>query len=426
MNISDEQLLPLIEHLSRRREAILLKWKAAVHQDDEVTAPLSLSRAQFRDHIPEMLQALENSLRKGCDFAVAEAEDQGDAGSEHGIHRWQQGYNLHEVMREWGHLDHCLVDEIEIYADSHPEVDRRVIGLAHRTLTVLFSQGISQSTLQFVRMQQAEAAAQARDLAMAVREGQELQKRQAEILREATHDLRGQLGIVTSAADLLNDDDLPRDTRGEFMVLFQKALVSQQELLNELMDLARLQAGQEKRDIETVDIAMLLRELGDSVQPLARERELFIRIEGPESLIVECDPVRVRRIAQNLLLNAIKYTDRGGVTLGWGDSRNNDSKRWMLFVEDTGPGFHAGPGGPLATALKEATEESNSVEPDGASRAASNSRPDPRPERQRRGEGIGLSIVKRLCELLDASVEMESEVAHGTIFRVILPRHYSA
>ena len=52
--------------------------------------------------------------------------------------------------------------------------------------------------------------------------------------------------------------------------------------------------------------------------------------------------------------------------------------------------------------------------------------PDPRPVHQVRGEGIGLSIVKRLCELLDASMEVESTPGEGTTFRVVLPRHYDA
>ena len=71
---------------------------------------------------------------------------------------------------------------------------------------------------------------------------------------------------------------------------------------------------------------------------------VILKADGPHTLTVEGDPVKIRRIAQNLLLNALKYTSDGGVTLGWGDSRNNDPKRWMLCVHDTGPGIHSGPG----------------------------------------------------------------------------------
>jgi signal transduction histidine kinase len=205
-------------------------------------------------------------------------------------------------------------------------------------------------------------------------------------------------------------------------------------MLNDVMDLARLEAGQEQRCVEPFDAAVLLRELCEGLQPLAGERGLFLEAVGPTTLPVEGDAVKTRRIVQNLLLNALKYTQKGGVTATWGDSRENDAERWMICVQDTGPGFHAGPGAPLVGALEEATQEAHQVErnaagneePRGGAAAPSPARPpDPRPIHQERGEGIGLSIVKRLSELLEASVELESNPDEGTTFRVILPRRYS-
>jgi two-component sensor histidine kinase len=97
----------------------------------------------------------------------------------------------------------------------------------------------------------------------------------------------------------------------------------------------------------------------------------------------------------------------------------------VVRIEDTGPGFHAGPGGPLAGALKDATNDSRAVEREAAGKAPEAESPvDSRPDRQRRGEGIGLSITKRLCELLDATLELESRIDKGTVFRVLFPRRY--
>jgi len=121
------------------------------------------------------------------------------------------------------------------------------------------------------------------------------------------------------------------------------------------------------------------------------------------------------------------------VTVSWGDSRENDPQRWMLCVTDTGPGFHAGPGAPMAGALEEATEEARHVEEAARTgiREAANDRPAPlaaapdaRPTHQERGEGIGLSIVKRLCELLDSTIEMDSTPGQGTALRIVFPRSY--
>jgi len=200
--------------------------------------------------------------------------------------------------------------------------------------------------------------------------------------------------------------------------------------------LARLQAGYELPNVTSFDAAVALKELFDNLQPMATDRGLVLKASGPETFIVEGDVVKMRRIAQNLLLNALRYTSQGSVTLAWGDSRDNDPKRWTLTVQDTGPGIHAGPGAPLVEALQEATAESKQVD-EKRSSVAQNSKiidqevsaggsvpADPRPVHQVRGEGIGLSIVKRLCELLDASIEVESTPGEGTTFRIVLPRHY--
>ncbi|MGZ9076254.1 MAG: ATP-binding protein, partial [Burkholderiaceae bacterium] len=128
--------------------------------------------------------------------------------------------------------------------------------------------------------------------------------------------------------------------------------------------------------------------------------------------------------------NALKYTLTGGVTVEWGDSKENDPDRWMFSVRDTGPGFHAGPGAPLVSALKAATVASHDidrkagVDPESADATASATDTDARAVNQQRGEGVGLSIVKRLSDMLNATIELESSAEFGTIFRVILPRRY--
>lgn len=419
---SPQSLEPLVKHLAGRREHLLRVWRERVQSDEELTAPLSLSRSQFRDHVPAILRAFEKTLHAGLNGALRVADQNGAEGSEHGSHRWQHGYNQVEVMREWSHLQDCLAEEIEAFSREHAELNGPALARAYRAHIRFFGEGICESTREFERMQRAEAAGQAFDLEQALRDGHELQRRQAEILRGAAHDLRGQLGVISSAAEVLRFENLPQDMRAEVHRTIQVALHSQQELLTSLMDLARLQAGQEERCIESFDAAALLTELCRSTAHLAQERELILEAQGSPSLVVQGDPLRVRRIAQNLLLNALKYTERGRVTVRWGIPQEDDAERWMLCVEDTGPGFHAGPGGPLAGALEETTRESRALDQNGDRLAAR--APDTRPERQRHGEGIGLSIVKRLCELLDATLELESEIDQGSVFRVILPREY--
>jgi signal transduction histidine kinase len=431
---SREELTTLASHLHERRLAILQAWRAAVDADPELTAPDSLPRGQFVDHIPRLLDALELRLPAASpqEGGALEAQRQEDA-SGHGMQRWQQGYNLREVTREWWHLHLTLVNELESYSLAHPGLDLIVMPTAWRAIAELCGQGVSDSTSQYFKLQKAEAEGHVRDMKQTLDDVRELERWRMEIFRQAAHDLRGNVGVVKNVTWGLTEDDLPPDLRKRFLQLLKRNVTSLHTMLDEVMDLARLQAGRELREVKPFDAAAMLRELGETLQPFAAERGLYLKAGGPSTLPIEGDAIKVRRIAQNLLLNALKYTQHGGVTLNWGDSRDNDPKRWMLCVTDTGPGIHAGPGAPLADAMQEATADARQTEknaskgsPIPASHSPAAIPDDPRPVHQERGEGIGLSIVKRLSELLDAAVELESKPEVGTVFRIVLPRHYDA
>jgi len=104
-----------------------------------------------------------------------------------------------------------------------------------------------------------------------------------------------------------------------------------------------------------------------------------------------------------------------------------------LTVRDTGPGFQRGAAAPLAQAIEESTVEAKAVDDarDGAAAPPHEALPTaPKPAKARAplpsGEGIGLAIVKRLCELLDATLELESEFGRGSAFRIVFPRSYDS
>lgn len=423
-------LAGLAAHLAARQTAILKAWRSYVDADPELTTPASLPRAQFNDHIPAILETFAQRLRRGLPGGTVDTTGELTEDAEaHGLQRWQQGYRLREVTREWGHLQRCLLDELKIYADTRSDVHPDVLHAAYRGLVALCSEGISDSTVQYFQLEQIEAIGQARDLSQTLDELRALEQERAELWRQAAHDLRGTLGVVANATAGLTLQAVPEPMRAEFFRLLQKSVSSVHSMLDDVMSLARLQAGQEQRRLAPFDAAPLLREMSDGFQGLARERGLFLHAKGLDRLEVVGDAIKVRRIAQNLTLNALKYTQAGGVTVNWGDSRADDPERWVMSVEDTGPGIHAGPGAPIAEALEAATQEAAQTERRESvtgpqSVGVVESRKDHRPVHQEQGEGIGLSIVKRLCDLLDASVEVESTAGKGTVFRVLFPRKY--
>jgi signal transduction histidine kinase len=417
--------------LFARREEILKTWRAAGEPGLERSVASSLSRAQFNDHIPAVLDCLASTIEAWPDEQSAlEAANQTAKVCEHGLQRWQQGYQLRELVREWGHLQICVADELERYAAEHPDLEPSVMPLVRRAWAQLCADSVVESTAQYWRLQQAESSGHVNDLEQALAALHRLEQSRADAWRTAAHDLRGSVTVVKGATSLLQGSTLEPD-RVEVADLLSKSVSSLHDMLTDLLSLARLEAGQEQRELTTFDAAALMRDFCATTETAATERGLFLKMEGPRTLPVEGDRAKVLRILQNLVLNAIKYTTRGGVCVTWGLDQGRDTDRWTFSVKDTGPGIDENAAAPLAHELHDAT-----IAADEATASSTDRRKNIAPAttlasespalspRQQPGEGVGLSIVKRLCELLDAGLELATTAGQGSTFRVILPRSY--
>lgn len=428
-----EQMLALASYLEARREAIVQSWEKMIQEDPVMEVAPTLSITHFRDLIPEVLKSFEDELKAGLGSAdVEKKEHKDDIG--HGLHRWQQGYTLHELVREWGHLQICVVEELDSYGLTRPDVPRDLMDVVRRAWIQRCTQGVNESVVQYSRVQEAEAAGRLRDLQQALEHLREVERQRAESWREAVHDLRGNVGLVTTSSSLLNEEGVPDSLRSKAVNVLQSSVDSLRHMLEDLLSLARLEAGQEQRQVEAFDASALLWGLCEALQPLAHQKGLFLKCDGPASLPVEGDLVKIRRIVQNLAINALKYTPKGGVTVAWEETRESDAERWLIRVQDTGPGLYIAPGGPLVIEIKKATDSAFELEENVRRHGPATAQVEPvppavsqgeqRPLDQQPGEGIGLSIVKRLCDLLEATLEVTSPPEGGTLFQVVLPRRY--
>jgi signal transduction histidine kinase len=433
----DSGLQTIADYLADRREAILRTWRESIKSDPALTTGDSLPRIQLLDHIPEVLLVFDSQLRSSPNANPDPNAAVQEPAAAHGLLRWQQGYNLSEVTRELGKLNGAVLAELSRFTLANPSVGGVAISRAYGVWAAICSAGVEESVTQYFALQQIEAAGQVEDLEKALVEIRQIEDQRADLWQQAAHDLRGNLGVVANATVGLTNPSLPEVTREKFTRMLMRNVTSLHHLLDDVTSLARLQAGRENRRIESMDVTPMLRQLCEGIGELAHQRQLFLRCEGPEGFGIEGDPVKIRRIAQNLILNAVKYTEAGEVLVTWGDSEAGDAKRWALSVKDTGPGFPTGSGRPLTSALENASQIAQDpavLAPESPS--APNAAPlthqhtsvpqPPQPPQQLPGEGIGLSIVKRLCELLDATIEIESTLNVGTTIRILFPRTYSS
>ena len=430
------RLAGLAEHLRNRRKAILARWRADTEEAPGVTIASTLTRIQFNDHIPGVLDAYGRVLIAWPNDASANSQTDGkEQIIEHGLQRWQQGYQLRDLTREWGNLHMCVMAELEGYALANPDLGNDGMTAARQAWSKLCWDGISDSSTQYWRLHQTEAAGHVRDLELALRTLNELDQIRAAAWRETAHDLQGSLSVVTLASSVLDREDLPEQARQEFSGMVKRGVSSLHEMLNDFMSLARLDAGLERRNVSRFDAAVVIAEFCKTSKPLAEARGLFLKTHGPDSLPVEGDQAKVRRILQNLVLNALKYTERGGVTVFWKPVDDAITENWMFCVQDTGPGLDDDPeAAPMAHQIHEATQTAQAaaeLHPGDATTADVAKAPTAPAQSVTQtageaiGEGVGLSIVKRLCELLNASLELETSPGKGTTFRVTLPCLYA-
>jgi hypothetical protein len=221
-----------------------------------------------------------------------------ESAAEHGLHRWQQGYNQPEAMCEWGHLHLCLLNELQDYTAHHVDLEPTVMQTAHRELVRLCSDGVCASAARYAHLQQGEAASRMRELESALAQLKTLEFERAEAWREAGHDLRGSAHVIANASAVLNRDDLPDKKRMQFSEVLRVGVESLNKLLRDLMDQARLEAGHERRHLTQFDAASLLHEFCEATRPLAAQRNLFLKAEGPDALTVEGDAAKIQRIVQ--------------------------------------------------------------------------------------------------------------------------------
>ncbi|AUD06640.1 sensor histidine kinase [Spirosoma pollinicola] len=406
----------LVDYLEMRRETILNKWRTRCLEDQTLNTKTSFSREEFNDQAPAMLNILNQRLRQ-----EKEESSPFDLAGEHGLHRWQRGYSLPELLAELEHLYWIVLDEVRTFQQVHSQFSMDSLGEAHRQVFKISVETSRGSVLYYDQLRQTNAAEQANTLQESLNTLQQLNQQQGKHLRDSSHDLRSSFGVLMGAASLL---ELPNTAaeREQYVAMLNRNLVSIRAMLLQLTDYARIEAGQEKVDSEDFDAATLIREYVTLAQPLVQDRELVLQAEGPDKLPVRGDAVKVQRILQNLLYNALKYTQSGSVYVSW--TQENET-RWILSVQDSGPGFAPNsPTGLLAEQLKPLSQPSSTHQAGGPAEYPLQEPPttevlkEPFARHQKESEGLGLFIVKRLCELLRASMDIESTLGKGTLIRI--------
>ena len=261
----------------------------------------------------------------------------------------------------------------------------------------------------------AQRAAVAVDNARLYEEAQRASAAKSAFLGVVSHEFRTPLQAVIGYTDMLRLG-IPVAVPPEARSHVDRIAAASEHLLHlveQLLSSARLGAGRDRVDAEPTDVATLARELVLLVEPLAAARGLRFVTDVPHGGIpLVTDVGKVRQILYNLLANAVKFTDRGEVTLHVRRVAGPGDDRVACEVRDTGIGI-------AGEHLARVFDPFWQVERPGGG-AAARDVPAARPQR-RSGTGLGLSISRDLARLLGGELLVRSTVGRGTTFTLVLP-----
>lgn len=368
--MTDENLNKLAQLIGRERDSLLSSWRQQVK---ELPSARNLTIPVLNDHIPALLDELVVALQSGSSQTIPEALVESSPPA-HGLQRLREAFDIQEVVAEYNILRGCIHD---LAASNGLNLQGEPFHVMNR----VFDQAIGLA-LQTYATQQAL----------------EVQKRREEYLAFVAHDLRTPLNAVSLATRVLEltfRDPGARAETARMLKTLGRNVKQLQALVEKIIEEntnLRTETGVklERRDF---DLWPLVEALIHDLRPVAGTGSTQLINKVPQNLVVFADASLVRRVFQNLIANAIKYTPRGKVIIGARDLEG----ALECWVSDNGAGI------PEAQ-LEKVFDELVSGAPEEG------------------GLGLGLAIVKTFVEAHGGHVRVESKEGFGSKFCFTLPR----
>lgn len=237
-----------------------------------------------------------------------------------------------------------------------------------------------------------------RELELRNQDLQKLDKLKSEFISTVSHELRTPLAIIReSVAQTLEGIHGPvSQEQTQTLNLALRSADRLTRLVTDLLDLSRIEFGKMKLKLEPLDLAVCVKETALGLTPNARKKQIEMLVDAPASLQTYADRDKVEQILTNLIVNAIKFTDKGSVKLTL-TSAGGDA---LIAVEDTGIGISGEDLHRVFAKFEQFSRERTGGE---------------------KGAGLGLAICKGLAEMHGGSIRVQSRLGEGSRFEVRLP-----
>ncbi|PKL45372.1 MAG: hybrid sensor histidine kinase/response regulator [Candidatus Riflebacteria bacterium HGW-Riflebacteria-2] len=225
----------------------------------------------------------------------------------------------------------------------------------------------------------------------------------SQFLTSMSHELRTPLNAIIGYSEMLAEDACGDESSElcEDLLKIKAAGKHLLSLINDILDLSKIEAGKVELSLESISLQELLQSVIETIRPLAQKNNNRLDTKFSEELgFIKADSLRLRQIIFNLLSNACKFTEAGVITLSADLTHGEDNDQVTIVVEDTGIGLTSEQ---LTRLFGEFCQADNSI------------------SRKYGGTGLGLAITKKLCELMGGTITVTSVPGEGSTFIVSIP-----
>lgn len=224
----------------------------------------------------------------------------------------------------------------------------------------------------------------------------------SEFLANMSHELRTPMVGIRGVLELLKDNSTVAREADELLECLDSSSHSLMALLNDILDLSKIEAGKLSLHYEVCEPVRIIRQTISLFSAIAQEKGLKLTCDGNEYFDYHCelDPVRFRQILCNLVSNAIKFTEEGSVHVHLEINLDENPNRLLVSVQDTGSGMTEDNQVRIFKRFEQLKLEDEKVH---------------------KGAGLGLSICQQLAEMMNGSLTVESKIGEGSVFHLSLP-----
>lgn len=223
-------------------------------------------------------------------------------------------------------------------------------------------------------------------------------------LANMSHELRTPLNAILGYSEMLQEESVERQLEAEFGTDLKKINAAGRHLLaliNDILDLSKIEAGKMELFLESFDVGELIAEVASTLRPIVEKNANTLHVEcAPDLGVMHADQIKVRQALYNLLSNAVKFTQGGTVTVNAGREIMDGSEWMVIRVSDTGIGLSPEQ---IVKLFQDFTQADAST------------------TRKFGGTGLGLALTRRFCQMMGGDVTVHSVCGEGSVFTIKLP-----